>query len=60
MVRIHEVSTFYLAQSLAHRHKPSGEILNLEWRHVDLEKGIAFLKETKNGRPRSGLPLLSQ
>lgn len=30
-----------------------GEILNLEWRHVDLEKGIAFLTETKNGRPRS-------
>ncbi len=30
-----------------------GEILGLEWRHVDLENGIAFLKETKNGRPRS-------
>ncbi len=30
-----------------------GEILKLEWRHVDLEKGIAFLTETKNGRPRS-------
>lgn len=30
-----------------------GEILNLEWRDVDLDKGIAFLKETKNGRPRS-------
>jgi len=30
-----------------------GEILNLEWRHIDLEKGIAFLTETKNGRPRS-------
>lgn len=30
-----------------------GEILNLEWRHVDLEKGIAFLIETKNRRPRS-------
>lgn len=30
-----------------------GEILSLEWRDVDLEKGIAFLKETKNGRPRS-------
>ncbi len=30
-----------------------GEILSLEWRHVDLEKGIVFLKETKNGRPRS-------
>jgi integrase len=30
-----------------------GEILGLEWRHIDLEKGIAFLAETKNGRPRS-------
>ncbi len=30
-----------------------GEILKLEWRHVDLEKGIAFLTETKNGRPRN-------
>lgn len=30
-----------------------GEILKLEWRHIDLEKGIAFLTETKNGRPRS-------
>lgn len=30
-----------------------GEILNLEWRHIDLVKGIAFLTETKNGRPRS-------
>jgi integrase len=30
-----------------------GEILSLEWKHIDLEKGIAFLTETKNGRPRS-------
>lgn len=30
-----------------------GEILKLEWRHLDLDKGIAFLTETKNGRPRS-------
>jgi integrase len=30
-----------------------GEILKLEWRHVNLEKSIAFLTETKNGRPRS-------
>lgn len=30
-----------------------GEILKLEWRHVDLERGLAFLTETKNGRPRS-------
>jgi integrase len=30
-----------------------GEIVGLEWKHIDLEKGIAFLTETKNGRPRS-------
>lgn len=30
-----------------------GEILSLEWRHIDLAKGIAFFQETKNGRPRS-------
>ena len=30
-----------------------GEILNLEWRHVDLENKLACLMETKNGRPRS-------
>ena len=30
-----------------------GEILNLEWRHVDFENKLAYLKETKNGRPRS-------
>lgn len=30
-----------------------GEILGLEWRHVDLENKLAFLNETKNGRPRS-------
>lgn len=30
-----------------------GEILGLEWRHVDFENQLAFLKETKNGRPRS-------
>lgn len=29
------------------------EILDLEWRHVDLENKIAHLKETKNGHPRS-------
>ena len=31
-----------------------GEILNLEWRHVDFNNRLAYLKETKNGRPRSG------
>lgn len=30
-----------------------GEILQLEWNHVDFTNKIADLKETKNGRPRS-------
>lgn len=30
-----------------------GEILSLEWRHIDFENKLAYLKETKNGRPRS-------
>lgn len=30
-----------------------GEILNLEWKHVDFDNRLAYLKETKNGRPRS-------
>ncbi len=30
-----------------------GEILSLEWRHVDFDNRIAHLKETKNDRPRS-------
>ncbi len=30
-----------------------GEILNLEWKHVNFDNKIAYLKETKNGRPRS-------
>lgn len=30
-----------------------GEILDLEWRHIDFENQLAYLKETKNGRPRS-------
>lgn len=34
-----------------------GEILNLEWRHVDFENCLANIKETKNGRPRS-VPLV--
>jgi len=33
-----------------------GEILCLEWRHVDFENKLAHIKETKNGRPRS-IPL---
>jgi integrase len=34
-----------------------GEILKLEWNHVDLEAHIAHIKETKKGRPRS-VPLV--
>ena len=30
-----------------------GEILGLEWRHIDFENKLAHLTETKNGRPRS-------
>lgn len=30
-----------------------GEILNLDWKHIDFANRIAYLKETKNGRPRS-------
>ncbi len=30
-----------------------GEILNLQWGDIDLERGIAHLKKTKNGYPRS-------
>ncbi len=30
-----------------------GELLGLEWRHVDFDNKLAYLKETKNGRPRS-------
>ncbi len=30
-----------------------GEILGLEWRHIDFENKLAHLQETKNGRPRS-------
>lgn len=30
-----------------------GEILGLEWKHVDFENKLAHFKETKNGSPRS-------
>lgn len=30
-----------------------GEILNLEWSHINFDNKLANLKETKNGRPRS-------
>lgn len=30
-----------------------GELLSLEWRHIDLAKRLAFLPKTKNGEARS-------
>lgn len=30
-----------------------GELLNLEWKHIDFENKLASIKETKNGHPRS-------
>ena len=30
-----------------------GELLNLEWKHIDFTNKLAFIKETKNGHPRS-------
>ncbi len=33
-----------------------GEIVSLDWKHIDLKKRIAYLPETKNGEPR-GVPL---
>ena len=30
-----------------------GEILNLHWKHINFENKIAYIKESKNGRPRS-------
>lgn len=30
-----------------------GELLNLEWKHVDLDRRVAFLPHTKNGHSRS-------
>jgi integrase len=33
-----------------------GELLNLEWKHIDFENKLANIKETKNGHPRT-LPL---
>lgn len=35
-----------------------GEIVSLDWKHVDLKKRIAYLPETKNGESR-GVPLSS-
>lgn len=36
-----------------------GEILNLEWQHIDLKKQTAHLPDTKNGAPRT-VPLSSR
>lgn len=33
-----------------------GELLNLRWRHVDLERRVALIPDTKTGRPRT-IPL---
>jgi integrase len=30
-----------------------GELLKLDWRHIDFTNKIAYIKESKNGRPRS-------
>ena len=30
-----------------------GELLNLEWKHIDFDRKIAYIKESKNGHPRS-------
>lgn len=30
-----------------------GKILNIEYRHIDFDNRLAYLKETKNGCPRS-------
>jgi integrase len=30
-----------------------GEMLSLTWRNVDLDQGLAYLKETKNGEERT-------
>ncbi|NGX60248.1 MAG: Tyrosine recombinase XerD [Chlamydiae bacterium] len=30
-----------------------GELLNLEWKDIDFENKLAFIRETKNGHPRS-------
>lgn len=35
-----------------------GEILGLEWRHINLEKRVAWIPRTKNGEPRT-VPLNS-
>ena len=30
-----------------------GEILSLEWKDIDFENKLAYIRETKNGHPRS-------
>jgi integrase len=36
-----------------------GEIQSLRWRHIDLQRNLITLENTKNGKPRQ-LPLVSQ
>ncbi|OGS33039.1 MAG: hypothetical protein A2218_07860 [Elusimicrobia bacterium RIFOXYA2_FULL_53_38] len=36
-----------------------GEILNLRWEHIDLERGIIYILQSKSGRPRE-IPMASQ
>ncbi len=47
---------FQLALETAMRR---GELLGLEWKHIDLERRIAFLPQTKNGESRY-VPLSSK
>ncbi|MCX6994700.1 MAG: site-specific integrase [Chlamydiae bacterium] len=50
----HYLYTFFLIAITTGARQ--GELLNLEWRHVDFNNKLTDLKETKNGRPRS-IPL---
>lgn len=43
---------FFVLMSLSTGAR-QGEILGLEWRHIDFDNQVAHLKETKNGRPVS-------
>jgi len=42
-----------LALLSLHTGMRAGEIFNLEWRDVDLDRGIIILRNTKNGRTRA-------
>jgi len=49
---LHDVVVLALAKGMRRR-----EMLSLRWRHVDLERQLITLTETKNGKPRQ-LPLV--